>query len=158
MVAAAPVAGPLAPTAQLVVGHVLQDTLVDLVDLSLLAGQARWNVVGRDARECRLHLAELEGLARRSADDVAERPAAVGVAPDGRSSTVAKTSGIATLDAGRLPVGEVTDSVVDVLVSLVPRLRAGIATTAEHDLVTQDLLVSVAAAVEHASWMWQAAR
>ncbi|MCD2191393.1 Dps family protein [Actinomycetospora soli] len=154
--AADPIVSPLAPTGRLIVGNVLQDTLVDLIDLSLVAKQAHWNVVGPTFRDCHLHLDELVSLARTHTDDVAERCAALGVAPDGRASTIAKTSGIAPVEEGRLPVEEVNDTVSALLASLISRMRRRIGITGEHDPVTQDLLITQTAALERAHWMWQA--
>jgi DNA-binding ferritin-like protein len=92
--ATAPISSPLPDDAKQTVGAVLQDSLADFVDLSLTGKQLHWNVVGRNFREAHLHLDELVDLARGYADDVAERAAAVGVSPDGRTATVAKTTGL----------------------------------------------------------------
>lgn len=154
--AAAPITSPLPPQARLVVGTVLQDTLADFIDLSLVAKQAHWNVVGRNFRECHLHLDELVSLARGDTDDVAERAAALGVAPDGRASTIAKTSEVAPFDEGWRSVEEVTDAITAVLASLIPRMRKRIGAVEEHDPVTQDMLISQTATLEQAHWMWQA--
>ena len=92
--ATAPITSPLPDEAKETVGAVLQDSLADFVDLSLTAKQLHWNVVGRTFREAHLHLDELVDLARGYSDDVAERAAALGVSPDGRAATVAKTTGL----------------------------------------------------------------
>ena len=84
-----PITGPLPAAAQQTVGTVLQDTLADYLDLSLVAKQAHWNVVGQNFRDAHLHLDELVTLARDDADAVAERAATLGVSPDGRAATVA---------------------------------------------------------------------
>ena len=41
------------------VGHELQATLIDLVDLSLVGKQLHWTVVGPNLRPLHLHLDEL---------------------------------------------------------------------------------------------------
>jgi starvation-inducible DNA-binding protein len=152
----APITSPLSAQAQQVVGTVLQETLVDLVDLPLVAKQAHWNVVGRNFRESHLHLDELVTLARDYTDAVAERAATLGVSPDGRAATVAKTSGVQAFDEGWRSVEDVNDAVVAILASLISRMRERIAATDEPDPVTQDMLIGQTAKLEEAHWMWQA--
>ena len=152
----APITGPLDEQAQQTVGTVLQETLADYLDLSLVAKQAHWNVVGKNFREAHLHLDELVALARDAADAVAERAATLGVSPDGRAATVAKTSGVQPFDEGWRSVEEVNDAVVAILASLITRMRERIAITGEPDPVTQDLLIGQTAKLEEAHWMWQA--
>jgi starvation-inducible DNA-binding protein len=153
---AEPITSPISSDAQQVVGAVLQDTLADLIDLSLIAKQAHWNVVGRNFREAHLHLDELVDLARGYTDDVAERAATLGVSPDGRAATVAKTSGLPTFDEGWRSVDDVTAAVVALLETIIARFRERIEATDEPDPVTQDLLIGMTAKLEEAHWMWQA--
>ena len=75
-------------------GAVLQATLVDLIDLSLIAKQAHWNVVGPNFRSAHLQLDELVTAARQYVDDVAERANAIGISPNGKVKTVQESSGI----------------------------------------------------------------
>src|SRR5215471_18197914 len=82
------------------VSEALQGALVDLIDLSLVAKQLHWNVVGPRFRSVHLQLDEVVNLARLHADTVAERASAIGVPPDGRAVTVSATSGIATAPDG----------------------------------------------------------
>ena len=151
-----PITGPLPAAAQQTVGTVLQDTLADYLDLSLVAKQAHWNVVGQNFRDAHLHLDELVTLARDDADAVAERAATLGVSPDGRAATVAKTSGVEAFEEGWRSVEQVNEAIVAILASLIARLRERIATTGEPDPVTQDLLIAQTAKLEEAHWMWQA--
>jgi starvation-inducible DNA-binding protein len=59
----------------------LTDSLVELIDLSLLAKQAHWTVIGCHFRETHAHLDEIAALASDSADLVAERAVAAGRRP-----------------------------------------------------------------------------
>ena len=93
---ARPIPSPLEDQARDITGAALQATLVDLVDLSLVAKQAHWNLVGRQFHDVHLHLDELVKKARKYSDAVAERLAAIGVSPDGRAATVAPTPGSRT--------------------------------------------------------------
>ncbi|MDR2113708.1 MAG: DNA starvation/stationary phase protection protein, partial [Bifidobacteriaceae bacterium] len=79
---------------------ILQAALVDLIDLSLLAKQAHWNVRGTNFRSVHLELDEVIDQVRIYSDDVAERLAAVGGSPDGRANTVAETSQVPTIEPG----------------------------------------------------------
>ena len=88
---ARPIPSPLEDQARDLTGAALQATLVDLVDLSLIAKQAHWNLVGRQFHDVHLHLDELVKKARKYSDEVAERAAAIGVSPDGR--TAPRTAG-----------------------------------------------------------------
>ena len=81
----APITSPLDDGARDITGRALQETVVDLVDLSLVAKQAHWNLVGRQFRDIHLHLDELVTTARTYTDNAAERAAAIGVSPDGRA-------------------------------------------------------------------------
>ena len=67
----------------------LQETLVELIDLSLQAKHYHWNVTGQEFRGVHLHLDEITDQVRLWYDDVAERLATLDVAPDGRLSTIA---------------------------------------------------------------------
>ena len=70
----------------------LQDSLVELIDLSLQAKHYHWNVTGQDFRGVHLQLDEITDAVRLWYDDVAERLATLDVAPDGRLGTLAASS------------------------------------------------------------------
>jgi starvation-inducible DNA-binding protein len=152
----APITSTLGDSERDITCRALQSTLVDLVDLHLVAKQAHWNVVGRFFRSVHLQLDQLVAEVREFADDVAERTAALGVAPDGRAATVADGSGVPEFSAGWRSDRDVVAAITDALDELVRRLRARIEETDKTDLVTQDLFLKIAAALEEAHWMWQA--
>ena len=154
--ATAPITSSLSDDARQTVGKVLQESLADFVDLSLTAKQWHWNVVGRNFREAHLHLDELVDLARTATDEVAERAATLGVSPDGRAETVAKSGGLPTTDEGWRQVEDVNEAVVATLATLIERMRERVRATEEPDPVTQDLLIAQTAKLEEAHWMWQA--
>jgi starvation-inducible DNA-binding protein len=137
-------------------GGLLQDTLVDLIDLSLIAKQAHWNVVGTNFRSAHLQLDELVAIARQYVDEVAERAAALGVSPNGRASTVAKDSGLPDYPAHWQSDRDTIQHIVTTLAAVIARLRPRIERAEKTDLVTQDLLIAVTGAFEQAHWMWQA--
>lgn len=151
-----PVHSTLPDKAKIVAGEAVQGALVDLLDLSLVAKQAHWNVVGPRFRSVHLQLDEVVDLARLSADTVAERASAIGVSPDGRAGTVAKESGIASFPTGYIADTEVVSAMVAALEAVTVRMRKRIDDTAEPDPVTQDILIGITAALEKHAWMFQA--
>ncbi|BCK68150.1 DNA starvation/stationary phase protection protein [Streptomyces libani subsp. rufus] len=139
-----------------IVGNALQGALVDLVDLSLVAKQVHWNVIGPRFRSVHLQLDEVVASGRQHADTVAERAAAIGVSPDGRAVTVAKTSGIAEVKDGWIKDGDVVRAMVEALSAVIVRMRERILATAEADPVSQDILIGLTADLEKHHWMFQA--
>lgn len=150
------VKSPLSDAAQKTTGEALQGSLVDLIDLALVAKQAHWNLTGRHFKVVHEHLDEVVDLARKYQDEVAERAVALGLNPDGRARTVADRTVIPQLDAGYLADDKVVAAVTDVLAQLIARFRERVAATDEPDPVTQDLLIEITAALEKQHWMFQA--
>ncbi|MBK6031475.1 Dps family protein [Streptomyces sp. MBT59] len=135
-----------------VVGTALQGALVDLVDLSLVAKQVHWNVVGPRFRS----VDDVVATARQHSDTVAERASAVGVNPDGRAGTVAKETAIASVPEGWIKDTDAVKILVDGLGVVIGRMRERIEATDEPDPVTQDLLIALTAELEKHAWMFQA--
>jgi len=156
MSSGSPIKSPLTDSNKEITGNVLQATLVDLLDLSLIAKQAHWNVVGPNFRSAHLQLDELVSIARQYVDEVAERANAIGVSPNGKAKTVVESSGVPEFPDNWNSVETTVAAVVDILTALVGRLRARIDETDKSDLVTQDLLITITRALEEAHWMWQA--
>ncbi|MFI5803755.1 DNA starvation/stationary phase protection protein [Streptomyces sp. NPDC051561] len=148
--------GTLPETARQVTGFALQGALVDLVDLSLLAKQAHWTIVGPRFRSLHLQLDEIVDTARAYADTVAERASAIGVAPDGRASTVGRSSELPQPPSGWLADDDVVKLLVEALGGTILRMRERIAATDKPDPVTQDIFISLTAELEKHRWMFQA--
>ncbi|MEV0780395.1 DNA starvation/stationary phase protection protein [Streptomyces sp. NPDC050433] len=138
------------------VGEALQGALVDLLDLSLVAKQVHWNIVGPRFRSVHLQLDEVVGTARQHSDTVAERAAAIGVTPDGRAATVAAQSAIGTVPSGWIKDGDAVRTLVDALSAVIVRMRERISVTDKPDPVTQDILIGLTADLEKHHWMFQA--
>lgn len=143
---------------QKVTGEALQGALVDLVDLSLVAKQAHWNVVGANFRSVHLQLDEVVAAARIHTDLIAERASAIGVNPDGRASTVASSSGVPAIGEGWLKDTDVVSAITEALASVAKRMRERIQATEKPDPVSQDLLIEAAAELDKQHWMFQAAQ
>ncbi|NEA41436.1 DNA starvation/stationary phase protection protein [Streptomyces sp. SID11385] len=147
---------PLPDKEREIAGRALQATLVDLLDLSLLAKQAHWNLYGPRFRSIHLQLDEVVTTARAFADTVAERAAALGVSPDGRADTIAAGTRLPAFPPGWRKDTEAVEDLVQIFAVIIREVRARIAETADADQVTQDLLIGLAAELEKQSWMFQA--
>lgn len=147
---------PLPDKEREIAGSALQATLVDLLDLSLVAKQAHWNLYGPRFRSIHLQLDEVVTTARDYADTVAERAAALGVSPDGRAATIAGTSGVPDFSPGWTKDGDAVEALVRTLCAVIGRVRERIEETGPADAVTQDLLIGLTAELEKQSWMFQA--
>ncbi|MFC8077220.1 Dps family protein [Streptomyces sp. NPDC057307] len=138
------------------VGEALQGALVDLLDLSLVAKQVHWNIVGPRFRSVHLQLDEVVTTARQHSDTVAERASAIGVTPDGRAATVAAQSAIGTVPSGWIKDTDAVRTLVDALSAVIVRMRERISVTDEPDPITQDILIGLTADLEKHAWMFQA--
>jgi starvation-inducible DNA-binding protein len=147
---------PLSPDDTKITGEALQASLVELVDLSLLAKQAHWNVVGPLFKTVHEHLDEVVATARQYADEVAERAVAIGVNPDGNAATVAAESPLASLPPAWVTTQDAVAAVVDALDTLSARLRDRVVAVEEADPISQDLLIEVTDAIEQHRWMFSA--
>ncbi|MET8220892.1 Dps family protein [Streptomyces hirsutus] len=139
-----------------VAGKALQETLVDLLGLSLIGKQAHWNVVGPRFRSVHLQLDEVVSTARTQADTVAERAATLGVPPDGRPETIAKVFALPVPEEGLLRDADVVRLMAEAPGAAIVRLRERVDATEKADPVTQDLLISVTADLEKQRWMFEA--
>jgi starvation-inducible DNA-binding protein len=133
----------------------LDGALADLLDLGLLANQARWNIIGPRFPTMRLALEEIAEFARSSADLVAERAITLGHAPDGRAASIAKLSSLPIIEPG-----EVRDVVAGaafgvILGAVVDRVHTAMEAF-ETDLVTLQLFIDILAMIERFAWMLRA--
>lgn len=138
------------------VAEALQGALVDLVDLSLVAKQVHWNVVGPRFRSVHLQLDEVVDTARLHSDTVAERASTLGVPPDGRAATVASSSGIGATPEGWIKDTDAVRTLVEALGAVITRMRERVAATGDPDPVSQDIFIGITADLEKHHWMFQA--
>ncbi|MCM6772098.1 DNA starvation/stationary phase protection protein [Nocardia sp. CDC159] len=153
---AQPITTALDPEQQRIAGEALRGTVVDLIDLSLIAKQAHWNVIGPRFRTVHLALDELVAAAREFTDSAAERATSIGVSPDGRARTVAEQSGAEGFAAGWQRDDDVVEAITTNLAAVIRRLRQRVDVTEKADPVSQDLLIAITARLEQLHWMWQA--
>jgi starvation-inducible DNA-binding protein len=134
----------------------LQDSLVELIDLSLQAKQAHWNVTGPAFKPLHEFLDEMTTEYRGWYDDVAERLVAIGVQPDGRTTTVAAHTPLGQLPEGALRDAELIPLFLDRVETVAGRIRERLAPVGEVDLVTQDLLIGIVHGLDKQAWMLRA--
>jgi starvation-inducible DNA-binding protein len=137
---------------------VLQATLVELIDLSLQAKQAHWNVVGPAFKPVHGFLDELATEYRDWYDMVAERLTAIGASPDGRSATVSGSTPLVAFPAGPI-LDQSALAAFDELVTFVARaIRERADLLGDVDLASQDLLVEILRGLEKQRWMLRSHR
>lgn len=137
------------------VGNHLQDTLVELIDLSLLGKQLHWSVVGPHFKPLHEHLDELIASWREMADAVAERAVAIGYLPDGQSQALA-ASHVTPVPRGELADHVVVRELTARLGDVAERLRDRLERLGELDLASQDLGIELLRELEKQLWMVRA--
>lgn len=150
------ISSPLPDKDRKATGDALQGALVDLIDVSLQAKQAHWNLIGPHFRSLHLLLDEVVAVARTHMDLLAERAIAIGVNPDGRPGTVVRTTHNDQIKEGYISDKDVINTFTALLGSVVGRFREAIEATDEPDPVSQDLLIQASRDLEEKHWMFQA--
>jgi starvation-inducible DNA-binding protein len=133
----------------------LDGALADLLDLALLANQARWNIVGPRFVTMRLVLDEVADFARNSADRVAERAITLGHTPDGRASSIATLSSLPIIEPGVLRDAGAITAFDAILEAVVDRVHTAMEAF-EADLVTLDVFTAILGMIEKYAWMLRA--
>jgi starvation-inducible DNA-binding protein len=134
----------------------LQAVLADLIELHVQGKQAHWNIVGTNFRDLHLQLDEIVDAARQFADDTAERMRALHALPDGRSSTVAKTTSLAQFPDGLISTSDAIERIVAAMEAAVGTMRKVHDEVDEEDPTSADLLHEFIARLEQFAWMVQA--
>jgi starvation-inducible DNA-binding protein len=137
------------------VGQALQGTLIDLIDLSLVAKQVHWTLIGRNFRSIHLQLDDVVDTARKYTDIAAERAAAIGVVPHGLVDALREDSQVPQPSVDWIDGTEAISFFVGVFEEMIGRMRQRIE-KAQDDQVSQELLIEITAALEKHWWMWQA--
>jgi starvation-inducible DNA-binding protein len=133
----------------------LDGALADLLDLGLLANQARWNIVGSRFVTMRLVLDEVADFARDSADRVAERAITLGHTVDGRAASIAILSSLPTIEPGVLRDAEAIPAFDAIFDAVVERVHTAIEAF-EPDLVTLELFTAILGMIEKFAWTLRA--
>ena len=120
------------------------------------AKHAHWNVQGPNFRSLHLYLDEMIDAWRDLADEVGERAAALGHAPDGRVAAVAQHTPLPALGDGPLQDRDVLSAFTGVLTDVIGLVRERTDRLEDVDTVTADLLHGVIAKLEEQLWMVRA--
>jgi starvation-inducible DNA-binding protein len=131
----------------------LQDTLVELIDLSLQAKHYHWNVTGQEFRGVHLQLDEITDAVRLWYDDVAERLATLDVSPDGRLGTIAAGTPLAAAGGGWQRDVDAVTAMRDRLGDVAARIERRAGEIGDADLVTQGMLLEIAGGLQKHAWM-----
>lgn len=147
---------PLSDAARKTTGEALQGAVVDLIDLSLQAKQAHWNLTGKHFRSLHLQLDDVVSSARMHTDTCAERAITIGVNPDGRPETISSQAKAPRVDSGYMQDDKVISEFIDILFSITGRFRERIGQTSDADPVTENILEDIVHDLEKHLWMFQA--
>jgi len=134
-------------------GSSMQKVLVDLIELHVQGKQAHWNLLGSNFRDLHLQLDEIVEAARGFSDEVAERMRAVYLVPDGRSSTVSKSTALPEFPAGPVETTDVVDLIVERMYAATSTIREVHDDVDEEDPTTADVLHGILERLEQLAWM-----
>lgn len=133
----------------------LQQRLVDMIDLALQLKQAHWCVVGNNFRAVHIQLDEIIVDVRAASDEIAERIATLGVAPDGRVNTVAAGTTLPAISSTFEQSPATVTAVADRLSTTIAGLRESIEKLGSLDPISEDMLIAIAGPLEKHLWMVQ---
>lgn len=134
----------------------LQEVLVDFIDLSLVAKQAHWNIVGPNFRDLHLNLDEVVTIARTGSDDFAERMRALHAAPDGRPKEVAAHSNLPEFAAGEISTHDAIRLMVQSIEATVATMRRVHDGIDAEDPTSADVLHGYISQLEQQAWFLSA--
>jgi starvation-inducible DNA-binding protein len=138
------------------IGKQLQLTLVELIALSLAGKQLHWNAYGREFLSVHRHLDQVVDEWRELEHSVAERAAAIGIAPDGSAAAVIELADLRPVDPGFTEVGCAIERLCAQLSEVALRVRTRSERLGALDAVSQDVLVDVGRKLEEQLWMMRA--
>ena len=151
-----PIKTTLSEDARSLVIESMQSSLNELLDLSLTAKQAHWNVIGAGFRPVHLQLDEMVAQYRAWADEVAERRVALGAPADGRAATVAAATSLPSVEPDWMNQSRVIGTLTERLHEVITRFRERSKALDPVDPVSQDLVNGIIMGLEQQSWMLQA--
>ncbi|MBS1718623.1 MAG: DNA starvation/stationary phase protection protein [Armatimonadetes bacterium] len=130
----------------------LQDTLTELISLSLIGKQAHWNLRGPQFLEIHELLDVIVESTRNFYDDVAERAVALGTSVSGQASAV-NQSGIKEIPIGFMKDLEAAKEVVNRMGQVITNIRQRMEESGKTDPVTQDLYIEILRTMEKQFWL-----
>ncbi len=143
---------PLDADARRRVAAELEGALTDIIDLRHQTKQAHWNLVGPLYLPVHQQLGMFADRYADYADMVAERSLSLGYSVDGRTETVAGTTGLAPFPNGFVRDSEALDLISDRLDTIALRTRARMNRIQDLDPVTENMLQTLIQGFEHDLW------
>ncbi|MDH2415255.1 DNA starvation/stationary phase protection protein [Nocardioides sp. CER19] len=137
------------------VTEALQRVLDSVIDLSLTLKHAHWNLVGPDFISAHTMLDPQVEVARNMADDLGERIATLGVAPDGRLQAIAGRLERSTYPFGRRSAVETFEVLTEVYTDLLGAYHTAIPLL-DDDPISQDLVIGQARELAKNQWFVRA--
>jgi starvation-inducible DNA-binding protein len=134
----------------------LQDRLNSLNDLALTLKHVHWNVVGPNFIAVHTMLDPQVEAVRGMADETAERIAGLGGSPVGTPGALVAQRDWDDYSIGRADALAHLGALDVVYAGIIEAHRAGIDSTEELDLVTQDMLIGQAHQLEQFHWFVRA--
>jgi len=128
----------------------LEETLVDILDLSLQAEQVHWSVNRSGSKRVHELLDDLLAQNRRWQERLSAR---LGDPSKDRLVSIAATTPLEFLPAGKLRDQDVVAFLDGRFTTVAGRVRARLEPAAAHDLATRDLLTGIADGLERQGWM-----
>ena len=138
------------------VNGLLQDRLNSLNDLALTLKHVHWNVTGPNFIAVHTMLDPQVEAVRAMADETAERIAALGGSPVGTPGALVAQRDWDDYSIGRADAIAHLGALDLVYAGIIEAHRAGIDTTEELDLVTQDMLIGQSRQLEEFHWFVRA--
>ena len=135
-----------------VAATLLQERLVSLLDLQLTLKHIHWNVVGPNFIAVHEMLDEHVESIRAMTDEIAERIAILGFEPVGTPAYITKNRAWDDYPINRGGVGEHLKALDSVYDGIIGDHRKVMASVAEADSVTEDLMIGQLAKLELYQW------
>lgn len=134
----------------------LAPVVLGLQALAVNGKQAHWNVRGANFIAIHELLDQVVAHAQASADEAAERIVALGLPIDARVATVAEKAATTAVPAGFAQWEQEISAVVADIDAVLPDVQAAIDGLDEIDLTSQDIAISIKAALEKDRWFLSA--
>jgi starvation-inducible DNA-binding protein len=131
----------------------LEETLVDILDLSLQADQVHWSVDRSGSKRVHRLLDDLLAQYRLWQDRLSSR---VGDPSKDRLATLAATTPLEFLPAGKVRDQDVVAFLEGRFTTVAGRVRARLETAGAHDPAARDLLAAIADGLDKQGWMLRA--
>lgn len=137
-------------------GHKVAETLQLRIhafnDLQLTLKHAHWNVVGRSFIGVHEMLDPQIGLVRGFTDELAERMATLGVAPNGLPGALVKARSWSDYPLSRATTNEHIAALDEVYTGIITSQRKAIEEVSKIDPITEDILIGQTAELEKFQW------